>query len=58
MRGSKTRRQLAALKPTPARFWKPMDPFAAAAAAAAAAAPARPSRPVARPAARRPAPYF
>jgi hypothetical protein len=56
MRGSKTRRQLAALKPTPARFWKPMDPFAAA--AAAAMAPARPSRPVARPAARRPAPYF
>ena len=37
MRGSKTRRQLAALKPTPARFWKPMDPFAAAAAAAARA---------------------
>jgi len=54
MRGSKTRRQLAALKPTPARFWKPIDPFAAAAAAAAA-----PARPVAaRPARRRPAPYF
>jgi serine/threonine protein kinase len=62
MRGSKTRRQLAALKPTPARFWKPMDPFAAAAAAAAAPArPARPTRPAALPAAaaaRRPAPYF
>ena len=55
MRGSKTRRQLAALKPTPARFWKPMDPFAAA--AAAAMAPARPARPT-RPAVRRPAPYF
>ena len=54
MRGSKTRRQLAALKPTPARFWKPIDPFAAA--AAAAAAPARPA--AARPARRRPAPYF
>jgi len=64
MRGSKTRRQLAALRPKPRCFW--MDPFAAA-AAAAAAPPARPSRPAVRaaPARRRPpalipapAPYF